>query len=69
MNELNKIITDLWHSTYKVDSFFKWPVQARFDVYQGDDIDTIQIRANSESNKRCSYNYRVDSLPLKISLW
>jgi DNA repair protein RAD50 len=44
MEEINKIIRDLWMKTYR-----------------GTDIDTIEIRSNSESNvnARKSYNYRV----------
>jgi DNA repair protein RAD50 len=45
MQEINKIIRELWMKTYR-----------------GSDIDTIEIRSDSESNvsaARKSYNYRV----------
>jgi DNA repair protein RAD50 len=43
MEEINKIIKDLWQTTYK-----------------GDDISTIEIRADSEeASGRRNYNYRV----------
>jgi DNA repair protein RAD50 len=50
MEEINKIIKELWQATYK-----------------GNDIDTIEIRADSEAatgnssgtTSRSSYNYRV----------
>lgn len=51
MEEINKIIKELWQSTYK-----------------GKDIDTIEIRADAESNTRGSYNYRVVMLKGDIEL-
>jgi DNA repair protein RAD50 len=46
MEEINKIIKELWQTTYK-----------------GNDISTIEIRADSdETSGRRNYNYRVPFL-------
>jgi DNA repair protein RAD50 len=46
MAEINKIIKELWQTTYK-----------------GNDISTIEIRADSEETSgRRNYNYRVHTL-------
>ncbi|KAJ3319522.1 DNA repair protein rad50 [Boothiomyces sp. JEL0866] len=42
MQEINKIIRELWMKTYR-----------------GSDIDTIEIKANSDAQTKRSYNYRV----------
>lgn len=42
MNEINKVIRELWLNTY-----------------QGSDIDTIEIRSDTEASNNRSYHYRV----------
>lgn len=53
MDEINKIIRELWQSTYK-----------------GNDIDTLEIRSDSETDTKSkrSYNYRVVMLKGEVVL-